>query len=199
MKTKTNKLKAIEALEEWAEKRIAEKDSLIQKLTDKVKRMEGELSRLKSIEGDYKNATIANTKEKEVFAKLREEFEDFIITENGQPTVYAGFALLNRKIDQILDKIMFRENVKEVLLKSIDELDLGVRPVNALLNAGITTIGELVQKSEIDILHIKNMGRRSLAEIQKTLSSHGLGLNMKLDKETIDAITHMNAVRRLDT
>lgn len=197
MKTKTNKLKAIEALEEWAEKRIAEKDSLIQKLTDKVKRMEGELSRLKSIEGDYKNATIANTKEKEVFAKLREEFEDFILTENGQPTVFSGFALLNRKIDQILDKLMFRENIKEILLKSIDELSLSLRPVNALLNAGITTIGELVQKSEVDVLRIKHMGHRSLAEISKELSNHGLSFNMKLDKETTDAITRMSMTRRL--
>lgn len=197
MKTKTNKLKAIEALEEWAEKRIAEKDSLIQKLTDKVKRMEGELSRLKSIEGDYKNATAKREKESEALSLLRQEFQDFIITENGQPTVYAGFALLNRKIDQILDKLMFRENIKEILLKSIDELSLSLRPVNALLNAGITTIGELVQKSEIDILHIKNMGRRSLAEISGELSNHGLGLNMKLDKETMDAITRMSNLRKL--
>lgn len=197
MKTKTNKLKAIEALEEWAEKRIAEKDSLIQKLADRIRKLEGELSRLKSIEGDYKNATAKREKESEALSLLRQEFQDFIITENGQPTVYAGFALLNRKIDQMLDKLMFRENIKEILLKSIDELELSVRSHNNLLNAGITTIGELVQKSEVDVLRIKHMGHRSLAEISKELSNHGLSFNMKLDKETTDAITRMSMTRRL--
>ena len=72
--------------------------------------------------------------------------------------------------------------VLEHLNKSVDELELSVRSYNCLKNANIRTIGELVTKSEAEMLKTKNFGRKSLNEIKEILSSMGLGLGMKLDE-----------------
>jgi DNA-directed RNA polymerase subunit alpha len=63
----------------------------------------------------------------------------------------------------------------------VDELELSVRSANCLQNANITLIGELVQKSEQDMLKTKNFGRKSLKEIKEILATMGLGLGMKFD------------------
>jgi DNA-directed RNA polymerase subunit alpha len=72
--------------------------------------------------------------------------------------------------------------VVEHLNKSVDELELSVRSYNCLKNANIRTIGELVTKSEAEMLKTKNFGRKSLNEIKEILQSMGLGLGMKLDE-----------------
>jgi len=72
--------------------------------------------------------------------------------------------------------------VIEHLNKSVDELELSVRSYNCLKNANIRTIGELVTKSEAEMLKTKNFGRKSLNEIKEILASMGLGLGMKLDE-----------------
>jgi DNA-directed RNA polymerase subunit alpha len=69
----------------------------------------------------------------------------------------------------------------ERLAKSVDEMELSVRSYNCLKNANIRTIGELVQKTEVEMLKTKNFGRKSLNEIKEILSSMGLSLGMKLD------------------
>jgi DNA-directed RNA polymerase subunit alpha len=74
-----------------------------------------------------------------------------------------------------------KEALYEKLGKSVDELELSVRSYNCLKNANIRTIGELVQKTESDMLKTKNFGRKSLNEIKEILSSMGLSLGMKLD------------------
>jgi DNA-directed RNA polymerase subunit alpha len=74
-----------------------------------------------------------------------------------------------------------REALYDRLGKSVDELELSVRSYNCLKNAGIRTIGELVQKTEADMLKTKNFGRKSLNEIKDILGSLGLSLGMKLD------------------
>src|SRR6201992_587520 len=75
----------------------------------------------------------------------------------------------------------------ENLNRSVEELELSVRSSNCLKNANIQTIGELVQKSEAELLKTKNFGRKSLNEIKEILSSMGLSLGMKIDE-------HGNAV-----
>ncbi|HUR37422.1 MAG TPA: DNA-directed RNA polymerase subunit alpha [Terriglobales bacterium] len=75
----------------------------------------------------------------------------------------------------------------ENLNRSVEELELSVRSYNCLKNANIQTIGELVQKSESEMLKTKNFGRKSLNEIKEILSQMGLGLGMKIDE-------HGNAV-----
>jgi DNA-directed RNA polymerase subunit alpha len=69
----------------------------------------------------------------------------------------------------------------ERLNKSVDEMELSVRSYNCLKNANIRTIGELVQKTEVEMLKTKNFGRKSLNEIKEILASMGLSLGMKLD------------------
>ncbi len=69
----------------------------------------------------------------------------------------------------------------EHLLKPVDELELSVRSFNCLQNAGIKFIGDLVQKTEPELLKTKNFGRKSLKEIRELLAEHGLHLDMKLE------------------
>src|SRR5207237_2058797 len=66
----------------------------------------------------------------------------------------------------------------ENLNRSVEELELSVRSYNCLKNANIQTIGELVQKTEAEMLKTKNFGRKSLNEIKEILSSMGLSLGM---------------------
>ncbi len=73
------------------------------------------------------------------------------------------------------------EPLNENLFRSVDELELSVRSANCLQNANITLIGELVQKTEQDMLKTKNFGRKSLKEIKEILSTMGLGLGMKFE------------------
>ena len=71
----------------------------------------------------------------------------------------------------------------ENLNRSVEELELSVRSYNCLKNANIQTIGELVQKTEAEMLKTKNFGRKSLNEIKEILSSMGLSLGMKIDEQ----------------
>jgi DNA-directed RNA polymerase subunit alpha len=67
------------------------------------------------------------------------------------------------------------------LFKSVDELELSVRSANCLQNANIRYIGELVQRSEAEMLKTKNFGRKSLNEIKEVLGTMSLELGMTLD------------------
>lgn len=73
------------------------------------------------------------------------------------------------------------EKINENLFRPVSELELSVRSANCLKNAEITLIGELVQKTESEMLKTKNFGRKSLNEIKSILSEMGLSLGMKLD------------------
>ena len=61
---------------------------------------------------------------------------------------------------------------------SIEELDLSVRSANCLKNANIRTLGDLVQRTEREMLSTKNFGRKSLDEIKDVLASLGLSFGM---------------------
>ncbi len=71
--------------------------------------------------------------------------------------------------------------LNENLFKTVDELELSVRSANCLKNANIHYIGDLVQKTEAEMLKTKNFGRKSLNEIKQIISEMGLSLGMKLD------------------
>ncbi len=73
------------------------------------------------------------------------------------------------------------EPVNENLYRQVDELELSVRSANCLQNANIRYIGELVQRTEAEMLKTKNFGRKSLKEIKEILSEMDLTLGMKLD------------------
>jgi DNA-directed RNA polymerase subunit alpha len=74
------------------------------------------------------------------------------------------------------------ERTKHLLQRSVDELELSVRSGNCLRAAQIRTLGELVQKSEQDMLKYRNFGRKSLKEIQDILESMGLKFGMDVSK-----------------
>jgi len=73
------------------------------------------------------------------------------------------------------------EKLNENLFRSVDELELSVRSANCLKHANIKLIGDLVQKTEAEILATKNFGRKSLNEIKDILNEMGLTLGMKLE------------------
>lgn len=74
-----------------------------------------------------------------------------------------------------------KDRVNENLYRLVDELELSVRSANCLKNAGIKLIGELVSKTEAEMLKTQNFGRKSLNEIKDILVDMGLTLGMKLD------------------
>jgi len=74
-----------------------------------------------------------------------------------------------------------QEVANENLSRSIEELELSVRSYNCLKNANIQTIGELVRKTEAEMLKTKNFGRKSLNEIKEILADMGLSFGMDLD------------------
>ena len=74
-----------------------------------------------------------------------------------------------------------QEKLNENLWRTVDELELSVRSANCLQNANIKYIGELVQRTEAEMLKTKNFGRKSLKEIKEILATMGLQLGMKLD------------------
>lgn len=71
--------------------------------------------------------------------------------------------------------------LNENLFRSVDDLELSVRSANCLKNANIRYIGELVNRSEAEMLKTKNFGRKSLNEIKEILGEMGLSLGMKID------------------
>ena len=74
-----------------------------------------------------------------------------------------------------------KKKLNENLFRRIEEIELSVRSANCLENADIKYIGELVQKTEAEMLRTKNFGRKSLNEIKEVLNDMGLSLNMKLE------------------
>jgi len=80
----------------------------------------------------------------------------------------------------VAEEIEERE-LNENLFRTVDELELSVRSANCLKNANIRYIGELVQRSESEMLKTKNFGRKSLNEIKEMLSEMGLSLGMQVE------------------
>ncbi|MBN2302019.1 MAG: DNA-directed RNA polymerase subunit alpha [Lentisphaerae bacterium] len=79
-----------------------------------------------------------------------------------------------------------REDLRKKLGMSVNEIELSVRAANCLNNANITTVGELAQKTEADMLKYRNLGKKSLNEIKSKLVELGLGLGMSFDASLIE-------------
>ena len=73
-----------------------------------------------------------------------------------------------------------RQRLKDLMTRSVNELELSVRAVNCLEMADIKTIGDLVRKTDAEMLKYRNFGRKSLNEIKEVLNSMGLSLGMDL-------------------
>ncbi len=88
-------------------------------------------------------------------------------------TIFINFEEITEAAEEPAERSLDR--VSDQLNRSVEELELSVRSYNCLKNAGIQTIGELVQKSESEMLRTKNFGRKSLNEIKEILQTMGLG------------------------
>ena len=71
--------------------------------------------------------------------------------------------------------------VDPVLLRPIDDLELTVRSANCLKAENIYYIGDLIQRTEVELLKTPNLGKKSLTEIKEVLAQRGLSLGMKLE------------------
>ncbi|HEY8521389.1 MAG TPA: DNA-directed RNA polymerase subunit alpha [Gammaproteobacteria bacterium] len=71
--------------------------------------------------------------------------------------------------------------IDPILLRPVDELELTVRSANCLKAENINYIGDLVQRTEVELLRTPNLGKKSLTEIKEVLESHGLALGMRLE------------------
>lgn len=78
-----------------------------------------------------------------------------------------------------------REDLRRKLLMSVNEIELSVRAANCLNNANITTVGELAQKTEAEMLKYRNFGKKSLNEIKAKLEELNLSLGMTFDAELL--------------
>ncbi len=87
-------------------------------------------------------------------------------------------ATISEEVAEERPATVYNENLD----RSVEELELSVRSYNCLKNANISTIRELVQKTEAEMLKTKNFGRKSLNEIKEILSAMGLSLGMKFDE-----------------
>ena len=85
------------------------------------------------------------------------------------------------EVEEVIDEEQLQ--LMEVLNHSVEELELSVRSSNCLRDAGIRTLGDLVQKSEAEMLKYRNFGRKSLQELVDILSD--MGLHFGMDVETI--------------
>jgi len=94
----------------------------------------------------------------------------FFITKEEEPA--------EERVEEIDDDWL---RIHELLQRSVEELELSVRSSNCLRNADIKTIGDLVRKSESDMLKFRNFGRKSLKEISDILNSMGLHFGMDVD------------------
>jgi DNA-directed RNA polymerase subunit alpha len=96
-------------------------------------------------------------------------------------SIFINFEETPEVSEEPAERVMNQMN--EVLNRSVDEMELSVRSYNCLKNANIGTIGDLVQKTEPEMLRTKNFGRKSLNEIKEILSGMGLGFGMKIDSQ----------------
>jgi DNA-directed RNA polymerase subunit alpha len=95
-------------------------------------------------------------------------------------SIFINFEEVQEQAEEISERGLDKMN--EILNRSVEELELSVRSYNCLKNANIQTIGELVQKTEAEMLRTKNFGRKSLNEIKEILANMGLSLGMRIDQ-----------------
>lgn len=94
-------------------------------------------------------------------------------------SIFINFEEVPEQQEEVAERGL--DKMSEVLNRSVEELELSVRSYNCLKNANIQTIGELVQKTEAEMLRTKNFGRKSLNEIKEILANMGLSLGMRID------------------
>jgi len=85
------------------------------------------------------------------------------------------------KESETADAEVLEERIDPVLLRSVDDLELTVRSANCLKAENIYYIGDLIQRTEVELLKTPNLGKKSLTEIKDVLATRGLSLGVKLE------------------
>ena len=118
----------------------------------------------------WTNGTISAKEAVSLAAKILMEHLDLFVDLSGD--TYAGNQIMVKKEDDKKDGL---------LEMTIEELDLSVRSFNCLKRAGINTVGDLINKSEEDMMKVRNLGRKSLEEVINKLAP--LGFTLSNDEE----------------
>jgi DNA-directed RNA polymerase subunit alpha len=119
----------------------------------------------------WSNGAVSPTDSVGMAAKLLKDHMSIFINFEETPEVVEETA--ERPVGQVYD----------ILNRSVEELELSVRSYNCLKNANISSIGDLVQKSEAEMLRTKNFGRKSLNEIKEILGVLNLEFGMRFDSQ----------------
>lgn len=128
---------------------------------------------------DYDKLTLEITTDGSVKPEDALAYSAKILKEQMQ--VFINFDEEMAEPDMEVESSEHRPMLNENLYRSVEDLELSVRSANCLRNAEIHHIGELVQKTEAEMLKTKNFGRKSLNEIKQLLTEMGLSLGMKID------------------
>ena len=103
--------------------------------------------------------------------------------------------LVERPADDEAEDASGEAYVRDALAKTLEELELPARAVNALKNADMQIVADLAQKTEADLEHVKNLGEKSIDEIKAALASLGLSLGMRIDPNVLAALGRGAAIR----
>ena len=128
---------------------------------------------------DYDKLTLEITTDGSVVPEDSLAFAAKILKE--QMTIFINFNEDNIEPPKEEISVEGGDSINEFLDRSVEDLELSVRSSNCLRNANITFIGELVQKTEAEMLKTKNFGRKSLNEIKQLLSEMELSLGMPIE------------------
>ena len=102
-------------------------------------------------------------------AMLRQQVTDLLENGKMETTFYRA-----KEVQPVVEKVSSSPDTK--LSMTIDELDLSVRSYNCLKRANINTVADLISKTGEDMMKVRNMGKKSLDEVQKKLEMMGLSL-----------------------
>ena len=101
--------------------------------------------------------------------------------------VFVGYDKNAVEFEEVVDKQdEEKTKLKKLLNMSVNEIELSVRAANCLNNANITTVGQLAQKSEAEMLKYRNFGKKSLNEIKDKLTALGLGLGLSFEPGMVE-------------
>jgi len=112
-------------------------------------------------------------------AILRDQLSSFVALEGTQP------------VDMGTEEEPAQPPIDPILLRPVDDLELTVRSANCLKAENIYLIGDLIQRTEVELLKTPNLGKKSLTEIKDVLATRGLSLGMRLENwppENIDEL-----------
>ena len=112
---------------------------------------------------------------------------------HDQLSVFVDFEKVNDQVAE--DEVLVEEVFDPVLLRPVDDLELTVRSANCLKAENIFYIGDLIQRTEVELLKTPNLGKKSLTEIKDILALKGLSLGMRLENWPPDNLAdHSHAI-----